>query len=59
MREIIQCLFCASVGFMTASLLSAAKNHPSNEASISDPPQNDRISEVPVSPNLSEIPKGT
>ncbi len=54
MREIIQCMFCASFGFFVATLLAASKNH-SSEANVNNSTQ---TAEVP-SNVLSEIPKGT
>jgi hypothetical protein len=54
MREIFQCIFCASIGFITASLLAAGK-YRSSETGIDNSTTN---AEVPANV-LSEIPKGT
>ena len=58
MREIIQCLLCASVGFITASLLAAGKHNSTTEADIDNSPQTNIISEIPSANTMSEIHNG-
>ena len=59
MKELFQCIFCASIGFMTASLLAAGKNHSTTEAGIENSPKSDIVSEVSSASNLSGRTKNT
>lgn len=59
MKELFQCIFCASLGFMTASLLAASKKRSTNEANIEHSSQNDIVSEVSSASKLSGVTKNT
>lgn len=59
MRELFQCILCASFGFITASLLAAGKNHSSTEVNIDTPTQSDLVSEVTTANNLVIVTKNS